>query len=114
MCSSDLDLILKVNQMRRTAILLTTHYIEEAEKLCDKVLIINQGKIIAEDSPDNLKKDIGSYVLEVFLEDRIEEQFFSTREKALEILRECNYPCKVREVSLEDVFLKLTGRRINV
>ena len=108
------DLILKVNQVKKTAILLTTHYIEEAEKLCDRVLIINKGEIIAEDSPDNFKKNIGGYVLEIFLEDRIEERFFSAREEALDSLKEYDYPCKVREVTLEDVFLKLTGKRINV
>jgi len=108
------NLIIKVNQVRKTAILLTTHYIEEAEKLCGKVMIINSGKIIAEGSPDELMKDIGQYALEVFLEDRIEERFFTTREEALRSLRECTYPCKIREVTLEDVFLTLTGRRINV
>ncbi|VAX29936.1 Efflux ABC transporter, ATP-binding protein [hydrothermal vent metagenome] len=108
------ELILKVNQVKGTAILLTTHYIEEAERLCDRVLIINRGRIIAEGPPDDLKKDIGGYVLEIFLEDRIEEHFFSTREEALESLKGCDHSCKVREVTLEDVFLKLTGRRINV
>jgi len=105
------ELILKVNQVKGTAILLTTHYIEEAEKLCGRVLIINRGRIIAEGPPDDLKKDIGRYVLEIFLENRIEEHFFPTREEALE---GCDHSCKVREVTLEDVFLKLTGRRINV
>jgi len=108
------DLILKVNQVKGTAILLTTHYIEEAEKLCGRVLIINKGRIIAEGPPDDLKRDIGRYVLETFLEDRIEEEFFPSRDEALERLKECNHSCKVREVTLEDVFLKLTGRRINV
>ncbi len=108
------DLILKVNQVRKTAILLTTHYIEEAEKLCNRVLIINTGRIIAEGSPAELMKETGRYVLEIFLEDRIEEHFFSTREEALERLKGCDHSCRVREVTLEDVFLKLTGRRINV
>ncbi len=108
------DLIIKINQVKKTAILLTTHYIEEAEKLCGEVMIINKGNIIAEGSPDALMKDIGQYALEVYLEDRIEEQFFPTREEALSSLEECTYPCKIREVTLEDVFLTLTGRRINV
>lgn len=108
------DLIMKINQVRKTAILLTTHYIEEAEKLCNRVLIIDSGKIITEGEPDTLKQETGQYVLEVFLEDRIEELFFSSREEALISLTECSAPCKVREVSLEDVFLKITGRRINV
>ncbi len=108
------DLILKVNQVKGTAILLTTHYIEEAEKLCGRVLIINKGRIIAEGPPDDLKREIGRYVLEIFLEDRIEEEFFPSRDEALERLKECDHSCKVREVTLEDVFLRLTGRRINV
>jgi ABC-2 type transport system ATP-binding protein len=39
-------------------ILLTTHYMEEADQLCDRIGIIDQGKIIALDTPANLKKSI--------------------------------------------------------
>ncbi len=108
------DLIIKINQVKRTAILLTTHYIEEAEKLCNRVMIINDGNIISDGAPDELKNGIGNYVLELYQEDRIEEIFFNSKEEALSTLKECTYPCKIREVTLEDVFLKLTGRRINV
>ncbi len=108
------DFILKINQVKKTAILLTTHYIEEAEKLCEGVMIINRGDIIALGTPEGLKKDIGSHVLEVYLEDRIEECFFDSKEDALKSLSMCDHPCKIREVTLEDVFLKITGRRINV
>lgn len=49
-------------------ILLTTHYMAEADELCDRVAIINQGKILACDSPQNLKKGInGGTVLELEL-----------------------------------------------
>ncbi len=108
------ELIVKVNQTRKTAILLTTHYIEEAEKLCNKVMIINAGKIIAKGKPDKLKKEVGAFVLETFMETTIDEQFFDTREEALASIQECKYPCKVREVTLEDIFIKITGKRINV
>jgi len=108
------DLIVKINRQKETAILLTTHYIEEAEKLCNRVLIINEGRIISEGSPDHLKKGIGRYVLEVFREEGIEESFFDSRDEALARVKECDQSCKVRESSLEDVFLNLTGRRINV
>jgi len=106
------DLIVKVNQMKKTAILLTTHYIEEAEKLCGRVLILDRGRVIAEGAPDVLKRNVGKYVLERFMEDRIEEDFFERREDALDVLRACTRTCKVREVTLEDVFIRLTGRRI--
>ncbi len=108
------DLVFKVNQVKKTAILLTTHYIEEAEKLCKKVKIINKGQIIADDTPENLKKNVGVYVLEVLNEDQREDLFFDTKEEALEKLGGIKGEAKVREVSLEDVFIKLTGRRINV
>ncbi|MES0336632.1 MAG: ABC transporter ATP-binding protein [Candidatus Magnetobacterium sp. LHC-1] len=107
------DYILKVNQIKKTTILLTTHYIEEAERLCQKILIINNGRIIAEGNPDALKQDMGHYVLEIFNEDGIEERFFDDRDAAVTSLKGCLQPCKIREVTLEDVFLKLTGRRLD-
>jgi len=44
---------------RGKTIILTTHYMEEAEKLCDRVIIIDRGKIIAEGSPAELRKNLG-------------------------------------------------------
>lgn len=108
------DFILKVNQLKKTAIFLTTHYIEEAEKLCARVSIIHQGKIIIQGTPDQLKQGIGQFVLEFYRNEGIDEEFYETKEEALLRLRDCTCTCKIREVSLEDVFLKYTGRRINV
>jgi ABC-2 type transport system ATP-binding protein len=108
------DLVIKVNQVKKTAILLTTHYIEEAEKLCRRVKIINAGRIIADDSPDQLKRQVGNYVLEVYHEEQREDLFFPSKAEALARLKEIDREAKVREATLEDVFIKLTGRRINV
>ncbi len=47
------DVIIKMREMKKTVIL-TTHYMDEAERLCDRVAIIDKGKIIAEDSPQKL------------------------------------------------------------
>lgn len=52
------EYITKLNQKEDITVLMTTHYMEEADQLCDKVAIINQGKIIKEDSPTNLKREL--------------------------------------------------------
>jgi ABC-2 type transport system ATP-binding protein len=107
------DLIVRVNQARCAAILLTTHYIEEAERLCSRVLILDRGRLAAEGSPEALKRRVGRYVLETVRDEGIEESFHETREAAVARLGACTGACKVREATLEDVFLQLTGRRID-
>ena len=55
-------------------ILLTTHYIDEAELLCEKVGIIDKGKLIVEDSVDNLKKMVKNSSIEIQLKDILERK----------------------------------------
>lgn len=52
------EYITKLNQKEDITVLMTTHYMEEADQLCDEIAIINQGKIIKSDSPINLKRDL--------------------------------------------------------
>jgi ABC-2 type transport system ATP-binding protein len=47
-----------LNKKRGKTILLTTHYMDEADQLCDRIAIMNQGKIVAVDTPENLKESI--------------------------------------------------------
>jgi ABC-2 type transport system ATP-binding protein len=62
------EFIKSINEEKRT-IILTTHYIEEAETLCDRVAIVDYGKLVALDSPKNLMKEHNAKNLEeVFLE----------------------------------------------
>lgn len=60
-----------LNQLHKigTTIILTTHYIEEAEKLCDRVIIIDQGSIVADDKKEILLKTLGSEVMLEFILD---------------------------------------------
>jgi ABC-2 type transport system ATP-binding protein len=60
-----LDLIGDVREREETTILLTTHYLDEAQRLCDRVAIINRGEIVALDRPDALLAEIGEQVLEL-------------------------------------------------
>ncbi len=94
-------------------ILLTTHYIEEADALCDRVAIMRAGSIIAMDTPQALKAGVGRFVLECLGRYDVPQQFFQTREEALDAGRSVGCDLVVRDATLEDVFIKLTGERID-
>jgi ABC-2 type transport system ATP-binding protein len=117
-------------------ILLTTHYIEEAENLCDTVAIIDKGKIIEQGSPDSLIKNSGSSKLEIKVSNWNNDiingkKEFSVINDTLHIpadepekemiwwiqkLKENDIRIEeihISKSSLEDVFLKLTGRSLN-
>jgi len=126
----------KIRDLRKqgVTIILTTHYMDEAAELCDRTLIMDNGKIIEQGAPAELvKKHIGEEVLEVDYNDQImktlQEKFPEARFEVLNdrirvfttqphgvfenFLRE--HPTSgatIRNANLEDVFLKLTGRRL--
>ncbi len=93
-------------------ILLTTHYIEEADSLCNRVAIMRAGKIIALGAPADLKALAGRYVLECFGRQDLSRRFFQSRHEALDTGKELGCNVVVRDVTLEDVFIELTGERI--
>ena len=118
-------------------LLITTHYMDEAEQLCDRLIVMDKGKIMAENSPAQLIKDYSTKeVLEVrFGSDRNQEMVEILRplaerievlpdrillyaedgEQLLEqIAAKGIHPntSLVRRSSLEDVFLRLTGRTL--
>ncbi len=62
------DLIQQLRRQDRVTIVLSTHYLEEAERLCDRVAIIHQGRIVALDSPKALLQVMGEEVLELRVE----------------------------------------------
>ncbi len=79
------ELVRKIRE-KGTTVMLTTHYMDEAEYLCERVGIIDKGMIITIDTPDNL------------IDDLVSKGFTKQREQKL--------------ASLEDVFLKLTGHEL--
>ncbi len=114
-------------------VLLTTHYMEEAARLCDRLVIVDHGKILVEGSPQALiDRHAGKNVIEIDGPDAALKQF--VRENGIEhddldkrlILyvqegedinstvrdRYCSDRCTYRNSTLEDVFLRLTGREL--
>ena len=105
------DLIRKLNH-DGTTVFLTTHYIEEAENLCDRIGIINHGKIITVDTPQNLCEQAGNVAVEYFKKDvSTEYKYFKTREEAKEFADTIgeDYTVLIRKTNLEDCFVMLTG-----
>ena len=95
------------------AVLLTTHQLEEAEALCDRVGILSRGRLIALDSPARLKETIGEYVVEfIDAEGRLISHICKNREEAHERARQADNSVTVRKSNLEDVFMSLTGERM--
>lgn len=106
------DVIRKTRIEGRTVVI-TTHYIEEAEALCDRVGILSKGKLIALDSPYNLKATIGKYTVEfIDPEGRLIQNVCKNRDAAYELAKYRNDGVTIRKSNLEDVFIKLTGERI--
>ena len=106
------DIIRKTRMEGRTVVI-TTHYIEEAEALCDRIGILEKGMLIALDTPSNLKASVGDYIVE-FVNDqgKLIQSICKDREEAHTIahFKECSVT--IRKSNLEDVFIKLTGGRI--
>ncbi len=93
-------------------VLLTTHYIEEAEILCDRVGILNRGRLIALDTPQTLKARAGGYTVESIKNGRRHYEFVQDREEAQRRAAADPQGVIVRRVNLEDVFIKLTGESL--
>lgn len=94
-------------------VLLTTHYMEEADLLCDRIGILSQGRLVALDTPENLKKLVGGYVVERVSESGQSKRIHcETREECSQIVADTTGAATVRKASLEDVFLHLTGEEL--
>jgi lipooligosaccharide transport system ATP-binding protein len=123
---------LKLLQAQGNTIILTTHYLDEAARLCDRLVIMDNGKILVEGTPVDLVKEyVGNEVVEIektdevlsclskntipfeAIGDSVQVATDSSREIAKILFDQCS-PHKVmtRPATLEDVFLKLTGRKL--
>ena len=79
----------KIHDEFEMTIFLTTHYMEEADQLCDRVGIIDGGKIQIIDSPANMKKAMGNEVITIIIDDENHDSFLSDLKK-LEYVNKIN------------------------
>lgn len=134
------DYIVKLREEHRITVIITTHYMDEADQLADRIAIIDHGKIIALDTSDNLKALIGGGLISIRTEqnDRVAQQLASldwvgnlnqhngqvhlsadrVGERVAEVIKLLDHAqVPVQSVTmhtptLEDVFLHFTGRTI--
>ena len=134
------DYLKKLNKENGLTIFITTHYLEEADLLCDRIAIIDQGKILVEDTPSNLKQKLGGDMIEISVDDNVKAKEliseFSAVEKidmvgqklriktkkGDEVLPLILEICKANKInvktvalskpSLDEVFLEYTGRSL--
>ena len=93
-------------------VILTTHYIEEAQNLCRRVAVLNKGKLAAVNSPQALCDDLGNFTAEwENAGGGREYRFFRSREAAEDFVATFGDGVKIRPTDLEDVFIELTERK---
>ena len=83
------QLIRKVGQ--KTTILLSTHIMQEVEAMCDRVIIINKGKIVADDYLKNLKSD-AAQIIEVEFDYKVEPELLNRIDRVREVTDLVNFP----------------------
>jgi len=97
-------------------VFLTTHYIEEAEALCNRVGIMDHGRLIALGTPKELRGKLGMVVVETETPRGIRYRYFPNRQSARDYvlhLPKNSGAITLRRSNLEDVFIELTGRKVS-
>ena len=84
------EYIKKIHDEFEMTIFLTTHYMEEADQLCDRIGIIDGGKIQVIDSPENMKNAMGNEVISIIIEENDSRDSFLTELKNIESVNKIN------------------------
>ena len=105
--------LLRQLHSRGITILLTTHYIDEAQSLCERVALIDRGRLDTVAPPQELIDALGPFTVETSTEEQLVCRYFQTREEAIAHLPEAGSEATLRNTTLEDVFVERIGRRID-
>ncbi|MCR4963926.1 MAG: ABC transporter ATP-binding protein [Firmicutes bacterium] len=97
---------------RNMTIVLTTHYMEEAQALCGRVALINKGALQKLDTPTGLIDELGKFAVDETTENGLKSSYFHDREKAIAYLSQAGAQATFRATTLEDVFVECAGRKI--
>ncbi len=104
--------LIKKIQQDGTTIFLTTHYIEEAEFLADRVAFLDEGNIVAMDTPDALIESLGGWAVDQLVNTGMRTRYFPDRETARVAMAGHETGFTLRRVNLEDAYLAKTGKKV--
>ena len=105
------NLLRKLNEKNLT-ILLTTHYMEEAQSLCNRVALMDHGKLEEVSTPAALIESLGAYAVDEMTADGTRNHYFHTRQDAIRYLENLTGQASLRETTLEDVFVERAGKHL--
>lgn len=97
-------LLKKLNQKNLT-ILLTTHYMEEAENLCDRVAFMNKGVLNEINNPKIMIDEFGKYAVDFDFSNTQQTRYFTEKKDAIAFLEKNQEDSTLRNTTLEDVFI---------
>lgn len=98
--------LLKQLNGKNLTILLTTHYMEEAESLCARVAMMSHGRIEEINTPKNFIEKLGRFAVDVTAESKTKTYYFHTKQEALEFAGRTNASFRLRDTTLEDAFVE--------
>jgi ABC-2 type transport system ATP-binding protein len=134
-----LDVIAGLRDRTETTILVTTHYLEEAEQLCDRVAVLHAGRVVALDTPSALRAGLGNEIVELRARGDADDTLAALRSRgvagddafvvgqtltvplrdvaataAVSVIDELGLATEIstRKPTLDDVYLRLTGDRL--
>lgn len=106
------NLLRQLNE-RNLTILLTTHYIEEAQSLCNRVALMNSGSLEEVNTPAGLIDELGAYAVDEMHPDGVHSRYFHNRKEAIRYLSEIQGKSTLRDTTLEDVFVERAGKHLS-
>lgn len=98
--------LLKQLNGKKLTILLTTHYMEEAESLCARVAMMSHGRIEEINTPKNFIEQLGRFAVDETAESKTKTYYFHTKQEALEFAGRTNASFRLRDTTLEDAFVE--------
>ena len=93
-------------------VLYSTHYMEEAQSLCNRVALMDHGKLEEVSTPSALIESLGAYAVDEMTADGTQNHYFHTRQEAIRYLEELTGQASLRETTLEDVFVERAGKHL--